>query len=66
MNVESGLRRVVQIEDENYYLVVTQNSVTATVPYENRPGNVRLRVIVDKLCEEISKTMEMLNSPVDT
>ena len=43
------------IDGENFYLIVGSNFVHATTPYENRPENHKLRVIVDSLCTEISR-----------
>jgi len=43
------------IEGENFYLIVGQDYVHATTPYENRPENHKLRVLVDTLCLAISR-----------
>jgi len=43
------------IDNENFYFVIGENFVHATCPYENRPENHKLRVIVDTICLEISK-----------
>ena len=43
------------IDGENFYFVIGENFVHATTPYENRPENHKLRVIVDTICLEISK-----------
>jgi hypothetical protein len=56
-----GIRRRVNIFDENYYIVVTPTSVECTVPHENRPDQIQTRMVVDKICEEITKTMGMMH-----
>lgn len=45
------------VDEENFYLIVGSNFVHATTPYENRPENHKLRVIVDTLCTEITRAM---------
>jgi hypothetical protein len=56
--IDSGIRRRVEIDGENYYIVVTHNSVTITTPFENRPENITRRLVIDRLADEITATME--------
>jgi len=51
------VRKRIVIGGENFYLVVGQDFVTATVPYENRPENQKLREIVDELCKHITEAL---------
>lgn len=55
---EKCKRKRVEIGGENFYLVVGENFITATVPAENRPDQKGLRNIVDTLCAEASKLMK--------
>lgn len=50
-------RRRVVIGNENFYLLVGADFVMATIPHENRPDNMPLREIVEKLCEVITEMM---------
>jgi hypothetical protein len=58
--IDSGIRRRVEIDGENYYIVVTPNSVTITTPFENRPENIQRRLVIDRLADEITATMEFM------
>jgi hypothetical protein len=58
MNGENGVRKRIVIDGKNFYLTVGTTFVDCTVPYENRPENLKLRQIVDSLCEQISEVME--------
>lgn len=55
-----GKRKRVELWGQNFYLTVTRNSVDITVPYENRPEQLELRLTIDKLCKEITSLMEQL------
>ena len=59
--VGSGLRRRVELWNENFYLTVTPVSVDITVPFENRPEQLELRMTIDKLTQNINEMLEMLN-----
>jgi len=58
----TGKRRRVEINGENYYLLLSDNHIDITVPFENRPENVETRVLLNTLCKEISKLMKLRNS----
>jgi len=53
-------RRVIQIGGENYYLVVGEDFVLATVPRENSPDQSREREVVETLCGVITEILEEL------
>ena len=55
---EKCKRKRVEIGGENFYLVVGETFIEATVPAENRPDQKELREIVDTLCIEASKLMK--------
>ena len=55
--IGTGKRKRIEINKQNFYLIVTGDSVTCTVPHENRPEQKELRNIVDTLCAEISELM---------
>jgi len=60
-----GKRKKIVIDNENFYITITPNSVTATVPFENRPENLKLRQIIDSICETITTTLEELTDEQD-
>jgi hypothetical protein len=60
MNPQTGLRKRIQIDNENFYITVTPTSVTATIPRKNRSENMKLRQIVDALTDTITETLEEL------
>ena len=49
------------INGENYYLVVGDDFVEATVPRENDPAMSEARVIVESLCSAITRVMRSRN-----
>ena len=53
-DVKPCKRHKITIDGENFYLIVGDNWVRVTTPYENRPENHKLRVIVDTLCAAIT------------
>lgn len=55
---ERCIRKRITINDENYYLVVGDTFVMATVPYENRPERMKERQVVESLCTEITSLLE--------
>ena len=57
-----GLRHRIEISGENYYILLTDNHLDLTLPYENRPENIEQRVLLNTLCKEISKLMQMRNA----
>ena len=48
-----------EIGGENYYIMVGDKFVMATVPHENRPDQQKMRGIVDQICETITEGMEL-------
>lgn len=57
-----GKRRRVEIGGENYYILLSDEHLDITIPYENRKGaNERQRVLINKLCKEVSKLMKLRN-----
>ena len=47
-------RRRVENGGQNFYLVVGNTFIDATIPHENRPENIELRRIIDTLCLDVS------------
>lgn len=58
----TGKRRRIEIAGENYYIFVGDSHVDVTLPYENRPEHIEQRVLVNTLCKEISKLMQLRNA----
>ena len=58
LDVERCQRHKIQINGENFYLVIGKTFVCCTVPDENKAKTLLLRKIVDELCENISGIME--------
>lgn len=54
-DVESGVRKRITINGENFYLFVSQNEVFCTVPRENDVNMTEVRRIVEVLCAEITE-----------
>lgn len=52
--VDTGKRVKTVIEGENYYMMVGDNSLTVTCPYENRKERKDERRVLDKLAETIT------------
>lgn len=52
--VDTGQRVKTVIEGENYYMMVGENSLTITCPYENRDDRKEERQTLDKLAETIT------------
>jgi hypothetical protein len=42
---------------ENMYVAYSDNFITVTVPYENRPENLNNRLAIDRYCESFSEGM---------
>lgn len=53
--VDSGIRKKVIINEENFYLYVSDKAVDCTVPRENDPIMSDTRKIVETLCREITE-----------
>ena len=51
-------RKVIEIKNENFYLIVGKNFIDATIAHENRPENLELRMIVETLCREATTLLE--------
>lgn len=51
------VRERMKIEGENYYLIVGDDFVRVTCPYENRPDNIKMRMVIDLICDKISEIM---------
>lgn len=54
MKQERCIRKRIKIDNENYYLIVGKDFIHATCPRENAPENVKVRAILDQVCEAIS------------
>lgn len=52
------VRRRVEIDGKNYYVVVGETFVDITPPRENRPENLKTRVMLETLCREITSIRE--------
>ena len=57
--VEDCTRVRVEIDKENYYITVGDDFVVPTVPRENHPAMFGTRRIIETLCKEISRVMEL-------
>lgn len=55
---EDITRELVVIDGENYYLAVGETLIQATVPRENAPMMEKTRLIVETLCDAISRVLE--------
>lgn len=62
----TGKRRRIEIAGENYYLFVGDRHVDCTIPHENRPENIEQRVLINTLCKEISKLMQLRNEETES
>ena len=61
----TGERERVTINGESFYFIATQGEdgwihFTATVPYENRNENEKLRAAVDGTCRALTKRINKL------
>ena len=56
-----GKRRRINIEGENYYLIVTNGddgpSVDITCPRENSPENIRMRTISETITTNVNEML---------
>jgi len=59
--VDEGIKREVEIDGVNYYVIVTRSSVMMKHPYENRAEHWEVTKRVNRICEVITETLEMLN-----
>lgn len=62
---EDCTRKAIEIDGENYYIVVGDVFVIPTVPRENDPLMTGTRKIVETLCLEISGLMERRKNAQD-
>ena len=44
-----------------YHIMLGDDSLSVTVPYENRPINLETRAVVDKICEQVTRMMQERN-----
>jgi hypothetical protein len=56
-DVEECVRKCVEINGENYYILVGKTFVSATVPFENRPERMEERRIVESICDAVTSVM---------
>lgn len=49
--VDTGKRIKAVIDGENYYMMVGENSLTITCPYENRDKRLKERHTLDQIAE---------------
>lgn len=61
MSGERCTRKRIDIDGENFYIVVGDSFVQATIPEENFSKNKRVREVVELLCEGITGVMEERN-----
>lgn len=52
---DSCIRKTVVIDNENFYIIVGKDFAHATCPYENRSDMVKIRKIVDTVCQVITE-----------
>ena len=57
---EDCVRKRVVIDGENFYLVVGKTFVDVTVAHENRPENLKKRLMLQTLCDEITTVLKEL------
>ena len=59
MKPQDCIRRVVEIEGENYYLLVGDHFAEVTVPRENDPTQTRERIVAETLFRKITALMRL-------
>ena len=57
---EPCIRRKVEINGENFYLIIGKEFLQCTVPRENAPGQSKVRNIIERICEEVSSVRSEL------
>ena len=66
VEAEPCIRRRVEIDGDHYYILVGHRFVAASVPYENRPENLKQRQVIESLCAAITNCMEKLQGEEKT
>ena len=61
MTPEDCIRKRVEIEGENFYIITGKDFCQATVPRENSRDSEKLRTIVDKVCDTITESLTSLS-----
>lgn len=59
--VDEGKRYKIVIDGVNYYVLLTDISVSVHYAYENREENIKTRTVLEKFCAGLSKIMEENN-----
>ena len=59
--VDDGKRYKLDIDGVNFYVLLTDVSVSVHYAYENREENIKTRTILEKFCAGLSKIMENNN-----
>ena len=59
---EDGSRYKIRIDGINYYVFLSDTSLSVSYAYENREENITTRTILEKFCAKLSKIMEERNN----
>lgn len=59
--VDDCIRRRVEIDGIEYYIILSHSFVALKHPYEHRPENWDTTIRMNRVCEALSETMQMLN-----
>ena len=58
---EDCIRKMIEIDGENFYIMIGKNFVDTTVPFENRPDRMKLRQMLDSICDCITEGLQEVN-----
>ena len=57
-NVDTCKRHKVTLRDgSNFYFIMGKDFIQCSPPFENRPENVKTRMLLDDFCDAITKAM---------
>ena len=59
--VNNGKRYRIRIDDVNYYVWLSDTSVSVSYAFENREEQIKTRTILEKFCVELSRIMKQKN-----
>lgn len=55
------IRKRLVFDDEHYYLIVGEKFLEIVTPHENRPENMKNRLLLNELCKTATKLLKELN-----
>ncbi len=62
-DVEDCTRHRVTMKDgTNFYFIMGKDFIQCTPPFENRPENLKTRVLLDSFCDAVSEAMRRGNN----